>query len=131
LAIVCNCRRYAGTMLLNPEAKIDDGIFEVWLFRGGQGNSFLNKSARVGRLFRYVAQILLGRHAREPGMFMVRGRRVTIHTEPSMPVQTDGERSGWTPFTCEVRPNALRLLVPSTAPADLFVQPGKRLKDEG
>lgn len=129
LAIVCNCRHYAGTMLLNPEAKIDDGVFEVWIFQGEQGDSILNTAARVSRLFRYVAQILLSRHYREPGMFMVRGRQVTIHSEPSMPVQTDGERSGWTPFTCEVRPNALRLLVPNTAPADLFVQAGALLRD--
>lgn len=131
LVIVCNCRLYAGTMLLNPEAKIDDGVFEIWLFHGESGNSIINTVARLGRLFRYVTQILLRRQSRESGMMMVRGRHVTIHTEPSMPVQTDGERSGWTPFTCQVRPNALRLLAPSTAPEDLFEKQGRRLKDEG
>jgi YegS/Rv2252/BmrU family lipid kinase len=127
LVVVCNSRRYAGSIDLNPAAKMDDGLFEVWLFQGERGDSLLDTAARIGRLFHYVAQTTLGRHYREPGMSMVRGRRVTIHTEPSLPFQTDGERTGWTPFSCEVRPGTLRLLVPDTAPAELFEHGGERL----
>jgi YegS/Rv2252/BmrU family lipid kinase len=131
LVIASNSRRYAGTILLNPQAKLDDGLFEVWLFQDQRGDSLLDASARAGRLLRYAAQAVLGRHYQEPGMLMVRGRQMTIHTEPPMPFQTDGELGGWTPFTCQIRPGALRLLVPDTAPADLFEKQGKRLKDEG
>jgi YegS/Rv2252/BmrU family lipid kinase len=131
LVIVSNSRLYASAILLNPEGKIDDGLFEVWLFQGERGDSLMDAAARAGRLLRYATQAMLGRHYQEPGMLMVRGRQVTIHTEPAMPFQADGEPAGWTPFTCQIKPGALRLLVPNTAPADLFEKQGRRLKVEG
>jgi diacylglycerol kinase family enzyme len=127
LVIVSNSRLYASAILLNPGGKIDDGLFEVWLFQGKRGDSLMDAAARAGRLLRYAAQAMLGRHYQEPGMLMVRGRQVTIHTEPTMPFQADGEPAGWTPFTCQIRAGALRLLVPNTASADLFEQRGEIL----
>jgi diacylglycerol kinase family enzyme len=62
-----------------------------------------------------------------PGMEMVYGRSITIHTTPTMPCQTDGEPSGYTPLTCVLKPGALRLLVPASAPDDLFEKPGTPL----
>jgi diacylglycerol kinase family enzyme len=87
----------------------------------------IDAAIRASRLLRYAVQAILGRHYQEPGMFMVRGSQMTIHTEPAMPFQTDGELGGWTPFTCQVRPAALHLLAPNTAPADLFEQQGRAL----
>jgi hypothetical protein len=46
-----------------------------------------------------------------------------------MPCQTDGDKSGDTPLHIQVRPRALNLLVPSTAPADLFSLPGVPLAE--
>ena len=44
-----------------------------------------------------------------------RGRVVTVETDPVRPVQLDGEAAGETPFTAEILPGALRILVPSTS----------------
>lgn len=117
LTLVSNCRLYAGGGLtISPQAKLDDGLFEIWLFRG----------KHIAKMFQYGALMKLGQRA-FPGMEMVSGRSITIHTTPSMPCQADGEPGGHTPLVCQIKPGALRLLVPASAPNDLFEQAGTPL----
>jgi YegS/Rv2252/BmrU family lipid kinase len=114
LALVSNCRLYAGGGLtISPQAKLDDGLFEVWLFQGEQ----------ILKLFQYGALMKAGRRD-FAGIKMVHGRSISVNMTPAMPCQTDGELGGYTPITCTLKPGALRLLVPASAPADLFQQPG-------
>jgi YegS/Rv2252/BmrU family lipid kinase len=118
LVLISNCRRYAGgELLLSPHAKLDDGLFEVFMFRG----------RHAAHIFRYLPEILLGRHFDDEGLMVVNGRDITIHTDSPIPAQTDGDRAGFSPINCSLQPSALRLLVPNTAPADLFSQPGERI----
>ena len=118
LTLISNCRRYAGgEVLLSPQARLDDGLFEVWLFRGQS----------VPRILQILWEIKRGRHFQDDGITMVNGRRITIHANSAVPVQIDGERGGNSPITCEIQPGALRLLTPDTAPAALFSQPGEPL----
>ena len=117
LGLVSNCRLYAGGGLtISPQAKLDDGQFEVWLFKG----------KNILKMFHYGTLMKLGRREHS-GMEMVNGRSITIHTTPTMPCQTDGEPSGHTPINCQIKPGALRVLVPSAAPEDLFQHPGTPL----
>ncbi len=118
LTLISNCRRYAGgEVILSPQARLDDGLFEVWLFRGQS----------VPRILQILLKIKLGHHLEDDGITMVNGRRVTIHTDPIIPAQIDGERGGASPITCQIQPGILRLLTPDTAPPDLFSQPGEPL----
>lgn len=120
LVLISNSRRYAGGLVtLSPQAYLDDGLFEVWLFRG-QGVPDM-----VGHLLR----ARWGEPATHPEVTRLYGRRITIHSSTPFPFQTDGEPAGTTPFSVEMRPRALHLLVPSTAPADLFTRPGLSLAD--
>jgi diacylglycerol kinase family enzyme len=117
LALVSNCRLYAGGGLtISPQAKLDDGLFEVWLFQGRQ----------ILKLFQYGALMKMGRRV-FPGIEMVHGRTITMTMNPTMPCQTDGELCGYTPITCTLKPGALRLLVPASAPEDLFQETGAPL----
>lgn len=117
LVLVSNCRLYAGGGLtISPQAKLDDGLFEVWLFQGQQ----------ILKLFQYGALLKVGRR-QFAGMEMVHGRSITVNMNPTMPCQTDGELGGNTPTSCTLKPGALRLLVPASAPDDLFQQPGTPL----
>jgi YegS/Rv2252/BmrU family lipid kinase len=118
LILVSNARRYVGGMVeLSPDARLDDGLFEVWLFKAGG----------TARMAQYVVQAKWGGLAENEQVVRLHGRSITIHTEPPMPCQTDGEKSGRTPLPVVVKPRALRVLVPSTAPADLFGGAGKGL----
>lgn len=119
LVLACNCRLYAGgEVVLNPQAKLDDGLFELFLFRG----------TRVAQLFRLFIEAKLNRHFHNPNLTVVNGRHVQIQSQPEMPCQTDGERAGTTPLHCHIVPGALRLLVPQHAPRDLFEREGIRLQ---
>ncbi len=120
LVLVSNSRRYAGGLItLTDEAYLDDGQFEIWLF-GGHGFPSIS---------RHALQALRGQHLKQPDTFLVHGRHVKIHSDPPAPLQMDGDPVGQTPLECEIKPGALRLLVPETTPSDLFQSPGSPLFD--
>jgi YegS/Rv2252/BmrU family lipid kinase len=130
LIVISNSRRYGGGMIpLNPGALLDDGWQEVWFFRAGAPAGRLAPSQRVARMARYMTEAKLERHTRDPAITMIPGRRVRISAEPAMPFHTDGDTEAYTPFSSVLRPRALRLLVPSYTPADLFEHPGVPLSD--
>ncbi len=113
--VLSNCRLFGGgELVLTPNAVLDDGKFELWLFRG-QNMLFV---------YRYLLEIKLRLHHYDMDVELYTGSHVVINTDPIMPVHTDGEPGGRTPMVCEMRPGVLRLLVPSTAPAGLFGRPG-------
>ncbi len=120
LILVSNCQRYAGGFItLSEEAKVDDGLLEIWLF-GGRG--FVSMS-------RHAFRALRGQLLKEPDVLLLRGKEISIRTEPVMPVQTDGDPSGETPLTCVINPRSLRLLTPDTASQSLFREQGPRLRN--
>ncbi len=115
MVTVSNCRLYAGgELVLSPEAVLDDGCFEVWLFKG---------RSRL-QVLRYAFELLKSAHLSNPNVVCLRGRRVTVSTSNPIPVQEDGDPRGMTPFSSTVRPRSLNVLVPNTAPSDLFTHAG-------
>jgi diacylglycerol kinase family enzyme len=115
---VSNCRMFAGGELpLNRGAVLDDGQFEVWLFRGRHWSTAA----------RYIMEIGLESHVCNPNVHVWIGRYVAVETHPPTPFHLDGEPVNNTPFSCELKPKALRLLVPDTTPANLFANRGEAL----
>jgi diacylglycerol kinase (ATP) len=115
MVTISNCRLYAGGELtLSPAAQLDDGQLEVWLLRG----------KGMPAAMHYALKMAAGRHQRDPRITMLSGRQVTVQTNDPAPYHCDGDPAGQTPFACELVPGALRLLVPDTAPPDLFHRPG-------
>lgn len=115
---ISNCRLFAGgELLLNPSAVLDDGQFEIWLFA--------NKERLA--VVQYLMELALGRHLDDPDVMMVSGREVSMTTWPVVPFHQDGDPAGQTPFACEIVPGAVRLLVPESAPSDLFSLPAESL----
>jgi hypothetical protein len=78
---------------------------------------------------RYLTGVGLNLQDWDPGMVKLVGRRVLVETQPRMPCQRDGDPAGNTPLTCELRPRALGLLVPPSAPSALFAHPGTPLAE--
>jgi YegS/Rv2252/BmrU family lipid kinase len=85
-----------------PEARLDDGRFDVRVFE------------RFSRfdLLRYFGSITLGRRRWEPRIRTYRSRGVRVESETGLRVGLDGEDAGMTPVEATVRPGALRVLVP-------------------
>jgi diacylglycerol kinase family enzyme len=61
---------------------------------------------------RLGGRLLRGRFGDDPCLLYVSGRQFTVETSPPMLWQADGELLGTTPFTVEVEPKAVRLIVP-------------------
>ena len=116
---VSNCRMWLGGELrLNQHAVLDDGLFELWLFRG----------KHWPRLFSYGLEITRKEHLNNPDVTVLRAKQVRISSNPAMPYHLDGEPTGETPFTTTLRPGALLLLAPDTTPEGLFKLPGHPLE---
>ena len=109
--LISNAQLYGGVLRITPEARLDDGLLDVVIF-SGVGPQYT---------FRHLFSILGGRHLQDPSVKFLRGRRVLVDCAGPWPVQIDGDPIGTTPMTFQVIPRALRVLVPATAPASLFV----------
>lgn len=115
---VSNCRMWLGGELrLNQQAVLDDGAFEVWLFRG----------KHWPHIFSYGLEITREEHLKNPDVTVMRAQQVRIDTTPLMPYHLDGEPIAETPIVTNMRPAALLLLAPDTAPDGLFTLPGQPL----
>jgi diacylglycerol kinase (ATP) len=118
MVTVSNCRRYGGgRFLLNPKARLDDGLLDVWIFKGASGFN----------IYRHVLLVALGRHQDSDRIERLTGSRVSIVASRAVAAHSDGEPDGQTPLHCRVEEQALRILVPASAPAGLFRLPGEAL----
>jgi diacylglycerol kinase family enzyme len=60
----------------------------------------------------YVLALCLRRHLRQRDVAWGRARRVQVHCANNLPLQTDGEASGFGPVELAVEPGALRVIEP-------------------
>jgi diacylglycerol kinase (ATP) len=101
--IVALGRYLAGGMMITPEARPDDGLFDVLLIGD------ITKT----ELVRVMPKIYRGTHLPHPKGELLRGTTVTIDADEPMPIQLDGEQPGTTPTRFKIVPAAIRLRVPS------------------
>lgn len=104
---VANGRFFGGGMKVAPDARLDDGQFEVVVI-GDIG---------VGFFVRHSSKIYAGTHGSLPEVRMMRGAHVTVtplSAESDIPVDCDGEQMGKAPVRFEVLPKRLTLIAPWT-----------------
>jgi diacylglycerol kinase (ATP) len=101
--IVGNCEYLAGGMHLCPDAKPDDGLFDVVLI----GDITKTELALA------LPGVYRGTYLPHPKAEALRGARVVVRAPSALPIELDGEQPGTTPATFEVVPAALRLRVPA------------------
>ena len=100
--IVANCEWLGGGMHMTPNAKPDDGLFDVLLIGDMTKRDLVQTLPKIYR----------GTHLPHPKAEELRGATVRVDAETPLPVELDGEQPGTTPATFEVVPGALRLRVP-------------------
>lgn len=113
LIVVTNGQLYGSSWRLAPEARIDDGLVEVYVFKG----------SNTVDVFRHLAMLLLGKHSHDPRVDTYRAKTVEIRGEKSVPLHLDGDPAGYTPVTITVAPKALRVIVPPWTSTSLFEEP--------
>ncbi|MFL5954375.1 MAG: diacylglycerol/lipid kinase family protein [Gaiellaceae bacterium] len=100
--IVANGVWHGGGMMLAPEARPDDGLFDVVLIGDVGKVDFLTTAPKIYK----------GKHVAHPKVEVVRSARVEVDASEHLPIEVEGEQVGTTPATFEVVPAALRLRVP-------------------
>jgi diacylglycerol kinase (ATP) len=95
---------YTGIgMTVAPEARLDDGAFDVRVFRG----------VSKPELLRHLVSIAFGRRAYSPHVSTYHSARVRIESASPLPCRADSHDMGTTPIEFTVKPGALRVVVPA------------------
>jgi YegS/Rv2252/BmrU family lipid kinase len=110
LAIVSNIRLYGGIIKIAPYARLNDGLLDLCIFKG----------YRFPHLLHHVYSVFSGRHLSDPSIEMKQVSKLTVRTARPFSIQVDGEPIGKTPVQIEVKPQALKALIPPTCPPELF-----------
>ncbi len=110
MIVVTNIPLYGQWWRLAPQAQLDDGELELYIFKG-------SKTLDALRQFVLLA---LGKHRGDPSVDVYNGRLITIRAEKRLPLHLDGDPAGYTPLTIEVVPKALRVVIPSSANRSMF-----------
>ena len=101
MAVVAN-GPYAGAGLtVAPDALLDDGLFDVRVFR---------HFSKI-ELFRHLASIMFGRRAYVPHVSTYRAARVRISGRRPLPARADSSDMDMTPIECRVRARSLKVVV--------------------
>jgi diacylglycerol kinase (ATP) len=105
MAIASNIRSYAGGLVeLSPEAKVDDGLLDFWLFEG----------KNLGDALWIVLQILRGDLGDTPGVVHFQASEATFEAEDAITMHMDGEpRLMEPPLRFSVKHRSLKVIFPS------------------
>ncbi|MGZ4440350.1 MAG: diacylglycerol/lipid kinase family protein [Gaiellaceae bacterium] len=101
--IVANGRFHGGGMKLAPDARQDDGVFDVVTIGDVTKLDFLTTAPKL----------YSGRYLSHPKVELLRSSSVALSAAEPLPLEVDGEPIGTTPARFEVVPKALRLRVPA------------------
>jgi YegS/Rv2252/BmrU family lipid kinase len=115
MVIIGNTRLYGGAMTFTQKAVADDGALDVVVIGSGGLTHRLNV---LGRAF-------LRLPSAGPRVRYTRAQAVRVSSRRAEPVQVDGEVIGHLPMTFTIAPRALRVILPSSAPSELFSQRGE------
>src|SRR5216110_2987523 len=103
--LVGNGRFYGGPFPFFKHAAIDDGLFDVVVFK------------RLGYLeiIKYLQDVVFSSDIRVPEIEYFQTRHLRITSEQDVPVELDGELVGSCPVDFQIRKKAVRVLVPATS----------------
>ena len=104
LVSVANGPYVGAAYAIAPNARVDDGLLDVVVFR----------HTSIGRVLIHLLLIAGGRPLRPPGQsrtFRASWLRVTKQYGRPLPVHADGEPIGGTPAEFQIAPAALRVII--------------------
>ena len=104
LAVATNIRHYMGGLSnLSPDAYIDDGLLDLWLFHG----------SNLGDALRHAYDLWRGSHVNSDAVHRIIFRNLRVEADSPYWIQTDGEaRESATTAGISVQAQALKLLMP-------------------
>jgi diacylglycerol kinase (ATP) len=94
--------RYGGGFQIVPNARVDDGLFDVCIIRPVSSLTVL----------RLMVTLFWGGHVSHPAVSMHQTRTLTIETDTPMLLYADGEPMCETPATIEIIKEGLAVMAP-------------------
>ncbi|MBN1264395.1 MAG: diacylglycerol kinase family lipid kinase [Anaerolineales bacterium] len=112
MAIASNIRSYAGGIVeLSPDAKVDDGLLEFWLFEG----------KNMADALWIVLQILRGDLMETPGVVHFQAAEALFEAEGTLTLHMDGEpRQMEPPLRFSVKHKSLKIICPAERTNPLY-----------
>jgi len=112
MGVVSNIHLYAGGFAqLSPDARLDDGLMDFWLFKG----------ETIGDVVQRAWELWSGHHNRSDMVERFTFQNLILESDSPMYVQMDGEpMEAPDQITIMIRSKALRVLVPELTPLSLF-----------
>ena len=104
LAAFGNSRCYGGGMYITPNAEMDDGLLDICLV------GRVSKS----KLLYVFPKVFRGSHTKISDVSVYRSRQLSVESDTPLDLYGDGEFICRTPFSLEVIPKALNVIVPVT-----------------
>ena len=101
-ALIGNGKGYGGRMMMTPNAKLDESLFEVYV---------LPPLANNLAYLRALVACMRGK-PETAGAVLVKGKHITANSSRQPWVEADGEIIGPLPMTFEIVPDALSVIVP-------------------
>jgi len=99
MALIANGQYAGGGMHFAPEAKLDDGLFDVIVL----GNVGMARSAvNMPKLYN-------GSYLKMKDVIFMKGKRITATSDREVLLDVDGEAPGRLPATFEILPGAIKL----------------------
>jgi diacylglycerol kinase (ATP) len=98
LIVVANGKFAGGGMMLAPNAELDDGLLDV----------IVTDEATRWDVIKELPRIQRGGHLKNPKVFALRARVVSIDSEEPMAIDLDGEMVGRTPVQITLLPASIR-----------------------
>lgn len=104
LAVATNIRHYlGGHSELSPDAYLDDGLLDLWLFSG----------SNLGDALRHAYDLWRGNHVTSDAVRRIAFNSLRVEADAPYWIQTDGEPRGSTQHTeITIKSRALKLLMP-------------------
>jgi diacylglycerol kinase family enzyme len=90
-----------GGMLPMPAAVFDDGLFDITVI----------KKLRKFSIFRGFNKLYNGQIYSHPKVLATQGKSISIESNPESPVEIDGEALGFSPFTFEIIPRSISVVI--------------------
>ena len=105
LAAIANGRFYGGGMLAAPEAKIDDGLFDICLV--GEASRFM--------ILRLFPMYIKGQHGKLAEVEFLRGKKILIESEEELSLNIDGEIFSSSKIDFEIIEKGIKVILPKDA----------------
>jgi len=102
MACAANSGRFGGGMRVAPDAKLDDGLFDVVVIEDGPRWKFVLDTPKVFK----------GTHVNDKRVHVLRAAEVQMTADRPFEVYADGDPIANTPSVVRVVPGALRILAP-------------------